>query len=80
MLMPSPPLANWQEINLATMQFPAVMLIDYVRVYQRKGHTNVGCNPKDYPTTDYINKHLDAYTSTKFILVGEVVADRLLDM
>ena len=31
--------------------FPSEFLIDYVRVYQRKGHTNIGCDPKDYPTT-----------------------------
>ncbi|RDB14975.1 putative beta-glucan synthesis-associated protein C23H3.11c [Hypsizygus marmoreus] len=52
---------NWQKIDPSTMIFPAEMLIDYVRVYQRKGHTNVGCNPKDYPTEDYINAHEDAY-------------------
>jgi len=56
---------NWQTIDLTTMQFPAVMLIDYVRVYQRKGQTNIGCNPQNYPTTDYINNHLDAYTNAQ---------------
>lgn len=56
-------IANWQTINLASMIFPAEFLIDYVRVYQRKGHTNVGCSPKDYPTEDYINNHEDAYQS-----------------
>jgi hypothetical protein len=45
------------------MTFPAEMLIDYVRVYQRVGNTNIGCNPKDYPTTDYINRHPEAYNS-----------------
>lgn len=45
------------------MVFPAEMLIDYVRVYQRDGETNIGCNPPDYPTTDYINNHLEAYSS-----------------
>ena len=45
------------------MEFPALMLIDYVRVYQRNGQTNVGCSPPNYPTADYINNHLDAYTS-----------------
>ncbi|KAF9461053.1 beta-glucan synthesis-associated [Collybia nuda] len=52
---------NWQKIDLSTMQFPAEMLVDYVRVYQRKGAMNVGCNPPDYPTADYINNHKDAY-------------------
>jgi hypothetical protein len=45
------------------MTFPSEMLVDYVRVYQRAGHTNIGCDPPDYPTTDYINKHYEAYSS-----------------
>ncbi|KAK7054157.1 beta-glucan synthesis-associated protein-domain-containing protein [Favolaschia claudopus] len=52
---------NWQTIEPSTMVFPAEMLIDYVRVYQRDGETNVGCNPPDYPTEDYINNHFVAY-------------------
>ncbi|KAF8624603.1 hypothetical protein AX17_007096 [Amanita inopinata Kibby_2008] len=54
---------NWQKIDLSTMIFPAEMKVEYVRVYQRKGQTNVGCDPKDYPTADYINNHLEAYTN-----------------
>jgi len=54
---------NWGSIDLTTMVFPAEMLIDYVRVYQRDGETNIGCNPPDYPTTDYINNHLEAYSN-----------------
>lgn len=45
------------------MEFPAEMLVDYVRVYQRKGQTNIGCDPKAYPTEDYINRHYDSYTN-----------------
>ncbi|KAL0958584.1 hypothetical protein HGRIS_013925 [Hohenbuehelia grisea] len=56
--------SNWQTIDLSTMIFPAEMLVDYVRVYQRKGHTNIGCDPKDYPTADYINRHINAFTGT----------------
>ncbi|KAI0365988.1 beta-glucan synthesis-associated [Pilatotrama ljubarskyi] len=54
---------NWQTILPETMIFPAVMQIDYVRVYQRSGSTNIGCDPKDYPTADYINSHLEAYSN-----------------
>ena len=54
---------NWQTIDLTTMVFPAEMLVDYVRVYQRSGATNIGCNPKAYPTSDYISAHLEAYQS-----------------
>ena len=45
------------------MQFPAEMLIEYVRVYQRKGETNIGCDPPNYPTANYIQSHLDTYSS-----------------
>ncbi|PIL27407.1 hypothetical protein GSI_10555 [Ganoderma sinense ZZ0214-1] len=53
--------SNWQTIDLTTMIFPAIMQVDYVRVYQRKGHTNIGCDPPDYPTKNYIDNHPDAY-------------------
>lgn len=55
--------ANWQTITPSTLEFPAEMLIDYVRVYQRKGQTNIGCDPVDYPTAEYIANHLDTYSS-----------------
>lgn len=43
------------------MMFQTEMHVDYVRVYQRKGHSNMGCDPKDFPTADYINRQFDAY-------------------
>jgi hypothetical protein len=60
----TPTTANWQTIDLTTMTFPAEMLIDYVRVYQREGNTNIGCDPPDYPTADYISRHPEAYSSS----------------
>jgi len=54
---------NWQRIDLSTLIFPAEMLVDYVRVYQRQDSLNIGCDPKDYPTMDYISRHPDAYTN-----------------
>ncbi|KAF8213898.1 beta-glucan synthesis-associated [Mycena galopus ATCC 62051] len=54
---------NWQTPDLTTMVFPAEMLVDYVRVYQRDGEQNIGCNPPDYPTADYINNHYEAYSN-----------------
>lgn len=59
---------GWQTIDLSTMIFPAEMLVDYVRVYQRKGQTNVGCSPADYPTADYINAHMDSYMNPNLTL------------
>ncbi|KAF5372313.1 hypothetical protein D9615_009226 [Tricholomella constricta] len=52
---------NWQTIDVSTLMFPAEFLVDYVRVYQRKGAMNIGCSPKEYPTEEYINNHEDAY-------------------
>lgn len=54
---------NWQKIDLTTMIFPAVMQVDYVRIYQRKGQTNIGCDPPDYPTKKYIDDHPLAYSN-----------------
>lgn len=58
---------NWQAIDLSTMIFPAELRFDYVRVYQRKGQTNVGCDPANYPTMSYITAHPEAYSSEFFV-------------
>ncbi|KAF8599626.1 glycoside hydrolase family 16 protein [Ceratobasidium sp. AG-I] len=54
---------SFQNVDLTNMVFPSEFKVDYVRVYQRKGEKNVGCDPKDYPTTQYIANHLDVYTN-----------------
>ncbi|EJD45587.1 glycoside hydrolase family 16 protein [Auricularia subglabra TFB-10046 SS5] len=56
---------SFQPVDLPQMTFPAEFLIDYVRVYQRKGspESAIGCDPPDYPTLDYINRHINAYTN-----------------
>jgi len=55
---------GFQHQDFQHMTFPNKMYIDYVRVYQRDDVTNgVGCSPPNYPTTDYINNHLVAYTN-----------------
>ncbi|KAG8972454.1 hypothetical protein FRC05_010047 [Tulasnella sp. 425] len=54
---------TFQQQDWKNLRFPARMYVDYVRVYQRKGHENIGCDPKDYPTADYINRHINAYTN-----------------
>ncbi|KAF8965030.1 glucosidase [Flammula alnicola] len=46
-----------------TLQFPATMLVDYIRVYQRKDSVNVGCDPKDFPTAAYIDTYKEVYTN-----------------
>ncbi|RPA94517.1 beta-glucan synthesis-associated [Choiromyces venosus 120613-1] len=42
------------------------MYIDYVRVYQEEDKESINCDPPGYPTTDYIEKHLNAYTNFNF--------------
>ncbi|KZV64186.1 glycoside hydrolase family 16 protein [Peniophora sp. CONT] len=51
---------GFQQIETG-LQFPAKMRVDYVRVYQDPDSVNYGCDPKDFPTMDYIANHPDAY-------------------
>ncbi|KAJ6495846.1 glycoside hydrolase family 16 protein [Mycena vulgaris] len=50
-------------IDFEHLTFPAVMRVDWVRVYQDPDNVQVGCNPADYPTADYINEYMEAYTN-----------------
>ena len=50
---------NFGDVDLAQLQFPAFMEVDYVRVYQKKGKINIGCDPADFPTASYIEKYVD---------------------
>lgn len=34
------------------------MLVDYIRVYQRKDAINTGCDPSNFPTQQYINTYV----------------------
>ncbi|KAJ7790537.1 glycoside hydrolase family 16 protein [Mycena olivaceomarginata] len=55
---------SFQAQDFKHMVFPAEMFIDYVRVYQRPGvKDGLTCNPPNYPTADYINRHIEAYTN-----------------
>ena len=42
---------------------PATMRFDYVRIYQSSDSVSMTCDPADYPTTSYINEHMEAYTN-----------------
>ncbi|KAH8827210.1 glycoside hydrolase family 16 protein [Flagelloscypha sp. PMI_526] len=54
----------FQKVDFNNLKLPVQMFVDYVRVYQRKGTKNgMTCDPPDYPTKDYINNHLVAYTN-----------------
>ncbi|KAF9259315.1 SKN1-domain-containing protein [Marasmius fiardii PR-910] len=54
---------GWATPQFETLSFPAEMMFDYIRVYQREGNVNVGCDPKDYPTAEYISKHINQYNN-----------------
>ena len=60
---------DWTQIMKG---FPFEMSIDWVRVYQDPDdpEADVGCDPKDMPTSDYINKYIEAYTNANFTLWG----------
>ncbi|KIJ29670.1 glycoside hydrolase family 16 protein, partial [Sphaerobolus stellatus SS14] len=53
---------GFQPADFQNLVFPARMLVDYVRIYQKDGvEDGLTCNPKAYPTSDYIQAHLNAY-------------------
>ncbi|KAF8527506.1 glycoside hydrolase family 16 protein [Hysterangium stoloniferum] len=54
---------GFQAQDWKHLKFPSQMQIDYIRIYQRDGVNNVGCDPSAYPTSDYINAHINAYTN-----------------
>ncbi|KAL0576050.1 hypothetical protein V5O48_005931 [Marasmius crinis-equi] len=55
---------GFQKQDFKHLQFPAQMYIDYVRIYQREGtRDGITCNPPNRPTSDYIEKHIQAYTN-----------------
>lgn len=47
---------GFQNQDFQHLVFPNKMLVDYVRIYQRDGHENWGCDPSDHPTTQYIEE------------------------
>ncbi|KAJ7630781.1 beta-glucan synthesis-associated protein [Roridomyces roridus] len=54
---------NFGTVDFEHLTFPAIMRIDYIRVYQPKGQINIGCDPSDFPTAAYINEYMEAYTN-----------------
>lgn len=52
------------------LKFPATMQVDYIRLYQSRSKQNTGCDPPDFPTSDYINRHLEAYTNPNLTIWG----------
>lgn len=61
---------SFAALNLTGLAplMPATMRFDYVRIYQDPNEENVSCDPPGYPTTDYIAKHLNAYTNANLTM------------
>lgn len=55
--------AGFGGIDLVNLVFPSTMLVDWIRVYQPKGARNIGCDPPDYPTAEYIQQYSEAYSN-----------------
>ncbi|KAJ7853544.1 glycoside hydrolase family 16 protein [Mycena olivaceomarginata] len=54
---------NFGAVDTTHITFPTVLSLDYVRVYQYEDAINIGCDPPDFPTSEYINTYLEAYTN-----------------
>ncbi len=52
------------------LKFPATMSVDWVRVYQDPDAENVGCDPPDFPTAAYIERHRAAYDNANYTVWG----------
>jgi hypothetical protein len=59
---------GFQQVDLQNLEWPAHMLIDYVRVYQIPDYGYLGCDPEDHPTADYINSHPEPYNNPNITL------------
>lgn len=58
---------GFQKVMWNEVTFPAVMKLDYVRVYQRDGQEDrISCDPEDHPTAKYIADHIDVYTNMNY--------------
>ncbi|GAA6015584.1 hypothetical protein JCM10207_008135 [Rhodosporidiobolus poonsookiae] len=54
---------SFQQPEWGKIRFPGQLLIDSVRIYQKPGHINIGCDPKDHPTAEYIANHPELYNN-----------------
>ncbi|KAJ7254664.1 beta-glucan synthesis-associated [Mycena haematopus] len=50
---------NFGTVDLEHLTFPTTLKLDYVRVYQYADSINIGCDPTDFPTQDYINTYIE---------------------
>jgi len=58
---------GFAALNLTGLNplMPATMRLDYIRIYQDEDG-EMTCDPKGYPTTDYIAKYPEPYNNPNF--------------
>ncbi|KAG2005856.1 beta-glucan synthesis-associated protein KRE6 [Coprinopsis cinerea AmutBmut pab1-1] len=54
---------NFGPIDFDNLVFPTTMSVDWIRVYQPEDEVNIGCDPVDFPTSNYINRYPHLYTN-----------------
>lgn len=56
---------SFAAINIQDIlkDLPAIMRIDYIRIYQPEDNQIVTCDPEGYPTTPYIKAHPEPYSN-----------------
>lgn len=54
---------NFQAVDFNHLTWPHYLRIDYVRIYQKADHISLTCDPKDYPTAEYIENHIEVYNN-----------------
>jgi hypothetical protein len=60
---------SFTPVVSTSITYPVTMYVDYIRVYQPKGQTNVGCDPKDFPTAKYIAQYVLCFPPNEWMLM-----------
>ncbi|GAA5992715.1 hypothetical protein JCM10908_006895 [Rhodotorula pacifica] len=63
--------SNFGYVDLDNLVFPSKMRVDYVRVYQPEGWQNIGCDPPEYPTADYIKRNPEFYYNPNITVLAD---------
>ncbi|GAA6029982.1 hypothetical protein JCM8097_009200 [Rhodosporidiobolus ruineniae] len=61
----------FQEPQWGKLEFPGQLRVDYVRIYQKEGHHNIGCDPKSHPTSEYIKNHPALYNNPNITVFSQ---------
>ncbi|KAI0651922.1 glycoside hydrolase family 16 protein [Trametes meyenii] len=51
------------NIDFDQLRFPSTLRVDWIRVYQDPNRINIGCDPEDFPTAEYIKAYKEAYSN-----------------